>query len=495
MEQKYLYNDITERYRKMNKVYIIASSILWIMFTFYLTINLLNKTISSATVIGNLVFVIIFFIMGLVTYFRNHTHTKFKQHVVIQIAIEFVLLGMQTDAEFLYFIIAGILALQIPYYDIKLFKKNCAVYTILYTLIIAIRFFKNLIPTDADSICRLICVYLLLYVIYKVGAVTKLFSDDALGSVEEQSAKQKVMFDGILAISHTVQEEATKSNDLVDELVNVTESVTNNMKGITRASSITVQSIEEQNHMTQSIQTAIDETSSHSKKMVDIATESNESIHANLKVMEGLKTQSEQLSATNKEVTVSMARLQDKTIEVEKIAGMILDISSQTNLLALNASIESARAGEAGRGFAVVADQIRQLAEQTKQSTEEITRITTELNDNANIVVKSIESSVEATDEQHTKILSAADSFEKLSVNISQLIQDIGSIDQQITGLSASNNRIVDNITKLSAATQEVTASAEEVESMSERNLTFAEDVKQSITIIHETSDEMKKYF
>ena len=247
--------------------------------------------------------------------------------------------------------------------------------------------------------------------------------------------------------------------------------------------------------MTQSIQTAIEETSEHSKQMVNIATESNESIQENLKVMESLKNQSMQIANTNSEVKQSMAKLQDKTNEVQNIAGMILSISNKTNLLALNASIESARAGEAGKGFAVVAEQIRQLAEQTKQSTEEITRITDELNENANAVVKSVESSVEATNDQHEKILSAAASFEKLDSNITQLIRGIGAIDSQITGLSDSNNRIVDNITQSSATTQEVTASADQVQNMSRQNLSHAQEVKDAINLISDTSDKLKKFF
>ena len=128
-------------------------------------------------------------------------------------------------------------------------------------------------------------------------------------------------------------------------------------------------------------------------------------------------------------------------------------ISGQTNLLALNASIESARAGEAGRGFAVVAQQIRQLAEQTKSFTEEITKITNELNANANMVVNTISGSIEATEQQGEKILAASETFEQLNKNMEALASQVEEVNHHILGLSESNNKIMENISQLSAVT------------------------------------------
>ena len=211
-------------------------------------------------------------------------------------------------------------------------------------------------------------------------------------------------------------------------------------------------------------------------------------------VMEELKEQSVQIAATNEQVTDSMGRLQDKTKEAEEIADMILSISSQTNLLALNASIESARAGEAGRGFAVVADQIRQLAEQTKSSTENITRIIEELNQNADQVVHSVDKSVDAATNQNKMIHTAADSFEKLDRNMEELIVDIQEIDQRINHLSDANNRIVESISQLSATTEEVTASAEQANVLSEKNLKYVEQTKDAIILIQTTTEELEQY-
>ena len=464
MQDKYKYTDVSERNRRMNRFYIVATSLLGLMFLFYLWMKQFNHNIPSVVVYCNTALIAVFAAVNVIVYRKNTATRYLKVMSTIEIGIEYLLIGVQTDASFISYAILGIFILQIPYYEKKSLKRTAAGMLILYIIVTAVQASKGIYGQDVNAVCSIFMIVLIGVVILEVGKLTILFNDDAVNSAKDEHSRIKEILDNIIMVSGVVSNETKKSDKLINELVDTTNTVTNSMKEISAATNMTATSIEEQSSMTTTIQEAIEHTGKASDQITD----------------------------TNKSVTESMQRLQEKTKNVENIAGMILNISSQTNLLALNASIESARAGEAGRGFAVVAEQIRQLAEQTKNFTEDITKITNELNDNADEVVVSVNSSVEATKEQGERIIEAAHTFEQLNKNIETLIEHIDVVNKEIAGLSDSNNKIVENISQLSAVTQEVTVNAEQVHNMSEQNLEYAKQVKEAVGNIRITSEKME---
>lgn len=493
-ETRFRFNIEANRVAYLNKIYMVATCMMWVLFVMYSWMKLTYQMINPLVVYANTAAVVAFIAMNFVVFFRDKGSKKIYKFVLIQAGIETLVIGGLTDAQFVFFCLFVVLVLQIPYYDVKTIRFGAIMYALIYVAVAVAQLMMGNAVNNVDYFLRMWCALLLFFVLERVGSAAKKFSDHALGAVEEQNAKQQEMYKGIVGVTRNVHDNATESVNVIDELVQATESVAFNMLEIADATALTARSIEEQNSMTQDIQQAILETGERSKQMVSIAIESNDSIQGNIQAMEELKNQSVLIANTNQEVTASMSRLQEKTKAVDEFTSIIYNISNQTKMLALNASIESARAGEAGRGFAVVADQIRQLAEQTRTSTEEITRIVSELNENADEVMGSVQNSVEATESQNQKIAEAAEAFETLLNNMSVLIKDIDEIDQRIYGLTDSNNKLVDNIMQLSAATEEVTASADQVKEMSESSLNFANTVKAAINKIEGSSEDLKQY-
>lgn len=150
-----------------------------------------------------------------------------------------------------------------------------------------------------------------------------------------------------------------------------------------RVNSISEQSNKIASTMTEKGQALIESTS----EMVHQSKEGRDSVS---KVESLIKHLGEQ----SKETSSSMTQLGIRSKEIEDIVKVITDIAEQTNLLALNASIEAARAGEHGKGFAVVASEVRKLAENTANSTKNISELTKKIQMEIEEALKANEKSI-----------------------------------------------------------------------------------------------------
>lgn len=383
------------------------------------------------------------------------------------------------------------------FFDKKFSLISGIAYAVMEVLVTTAKIIQH-INLEGDSalnqIFVLVICLVLLVLLYCVTSIAEQFNKDTLGEVHEKNAKMQTMLDDVIGVATEVRKGTESAMDIVNDLNDSSEVVNGAMKNISESTLSTAENIQTQTTMTANIQQSIEDTLTSSETMVEIAKQSGQINRQSMDVMNRLKEQSQVISNTNQDVAKAMEALQAKTEEVRNIADTILGISSQTNLLALNASIESARAGEAGRGFAVVADEIRQLAERTKQETEEISKISDDLTENATRAANAVSQSVSATDAQDVMITEASESFEAMNDNVTELITHIENIDDRLSRLSEANNQIVDNITNLSATTEEVTASSNQAAELSNANMENAESAKNQLTGVLDVSHQLDKY-
>ncbi|MEA3547646.1 MAG: methyl-accepting chemotaxis protein [Thermodesulfobacteriota bacterium] len=201
-----------------------------------------------------------------------------------------------------------------------------------------------------------------------------------------------------------------------------------------------------------------------------------------------------------------ISRLEKAANEIGNVVGMINDITDQTKLLALNATIEAARAGEAGKGFAVVANEVKDLARQTAEATEDIIVQIKGMQDQTGDVVTAINEVATINEEINEINTTIAAAVEEQTATVGEVARTVAGTAQNATQVSTTikelsssiDQQVVSSIQEASQAIADVTQVIREVQGKAEENEAGASEsnhfASEFTRLAHDLSDNVSRF-
>ena len=449
-------NLTANQYSRANRIMFIILSISYLFFIGINSSNVDKGTAASGGGIRTAVFVALILIIGIVVKFRGNTKSAMIV-MALSYVVAYTLLVFGNGA--------GTLAMAFPILVGFMIYLNARVIFIgcVYTFVMCAS--KSYVLKEAGEIAaygfaNVVTIGLVIGTFASYWAISLLirFDKENREEIEKEAKRREEVASLVSDIITNVDIAFQQAMDELDSMSNSMSSAHDAMESIAGSSEETAKAVNHQAEMTTQIQARLEETNQVTTQARNTTEELKTVVGDGRKLADELQEQSVLVDENTSKISRTVELLVENVQKVSGITESILKISSQTNLLALNASIEAARAGEAGRGFAVVADQIRNLAEETKTSTEKITQIINELTAITNETQTGIEESAESIEVQRVKVEEVNQRFIQVDTGMNELKDAVVHISGEVAEVLDANSTIVDSIEVLTSASEEVSA-------------------------------------
>ncbi|PJI08525.1 MULTISPECIES: methyl-accepting chemotaxis protein [Clostridium] len=316
--------------------------------------------------------------------------------------------------------------------------------------------------------------------------------------VGDMTNSMKIMQKSLGNLIKKIKENSLNINMQSENLASISEEIENVSSNVTEAISQVAEGASNQSedliHITDILNKFSGKLSGIVKEIQIVDSNSREiSLMANdsSKEMNELDQSVTNVGSSFKEFCSKIATLVKDINEINEITSLINSIAEQTNLLALNASIEATRAGEAGKGFLVVAEEIGKLAEQSKDSSENINKLINMISKNADTIVQESDMMSGEMMSQAKIVGNSIASFRKIVQAVGQVLPKIETVKSSAENIENDKKVILTKIDELSSISMESSASAEEISASSEEMNASTKEVASSAQELNNMTNQM----